>query len=302
MITVKLQGGLGNQMFQYALGRSLADQNKTELYLDLTFLLDRSPRPNFVFRNFDLTLFDLDYRLTRLSQLAIKFPLLANSCYYLNTVINGVFLKLKILQLQAERTFNFDSTVFNLKPNPYFDGYWQSYKYFLPIISKIKSQFIIKPQFLLDCQQLKNEIRQENSVCVNIRRGDFVNNPNSASFHGFVGLEYYRQAVNLIASKITQPKFYIFSDEIEWCRDNLKDIFDHYPHTYIGHDLAGEKFGNYLDLMMNCSNFIIPNSSFAWWAAYLSANPSKIVIAPKHWFLDPKFNFDDLIPNDWIRI
>ena len=130
---------------------------------------------------------------------------------------------------------------------------------------------------------------------MNVRRGDFVNN----DFHGTMGLDYYLKSLDVLNSKLdAELKIFVFSDDIEWCIDNLK--FD-YATEFIGHSYKGVKFSSYLYLMQACKYFIIPNSSFAWWAAFLSDYSNKIVIAPKNWF-NNDLNTSDLIPDSWIRI
>ena len=136
-------------------------------------------------------------------------------------------------------------------------------------------------------------------VSINVRRGDFVQHSVSSSFHGFRGLEYIYDAVNLIKSKVDKPHFYVFSDDIEWCAENIKTDD---PLTIVDHTHAGKKFADYLHLMKECKHFIIPNSSFAWWAAWLSENHAKIVIAPKKWLNDSAIDTSDVTPAGWYRI
>jgi hypothetical protein len=116
-------------------------------------------------------------------------------------------------------------------------------------------------------------------------------------FHGVMGNDYIMRAVDIIESKIENPTYFIFSDDVEWCKENihLKNM------KIVDHSYAGEKFNYYLQLMISCKHFIIPNSSFAWWSAWLNTNSDKIVIAPKNWF-NVDIDTSDLIPDNWIRI
>ena len=153
-------------------------------------------------------------------------------------------------------------------------------------------------------QKLAERIRSAESVCVNVRRGDYVSSPSSIEFLGFVGTEYYSESIKIIYARVTNPTVFVFSDEIEWCIDNLR--FD-CPTTFVGHEYAGEKFRDYLYLMSLCKHFIIPNSTFGWWGAWLS-NSKGIVVAPKKWFNATKWfngtdlDTSDLIPAGWIRL
>ena len=115
----------------------------------------------------------------------------------------------------------------------------------------------------------------------------------------FHGSDYFKKAESILKGQIANPVYYVFSDEIEWCERHLK--FDK-ETVFVSHDYAGQKFQDYLRLMTSCNHYIIPNSSFAWWAVWFNMNKDKIVIAPKMWFNDPSLNTTDLTPASWIRI
>ena len=139
-----------------------------------------------------------------------------------------------------------------------------------------------------------DDIQNSNSILINIRRTDYLN----TSFHGVFGSDFVNDAVAMIKEKVENPKFFIFSDDVDWCRDNL-----HVENSVlVDHTYAGKKFETYLQLMVNCKHFIIPNSTFAWWAAWLCNNPNKIVIAPQKWFAQNTPT--DIIYDEmgWIRI
>jgi glycosyltransferase involved in cell wall biosynthesis/predicted SAM-dependent methyltransferase len=277
-VAVKLQGGLGNQMFQYATGLALARRTGSRLTLDLSFLLDRSPRANFTYRDFDLDLFQLPADCTVVKKLPLE--------------------EASRLSLQTEKHFHYDSAFASFETNTYLDGYWQSPRYFESIADEIRRTFTTF-QTPPDSkhQELALQIRSCPSVCLNVRRADFVNNPTANSFHGVCGEDYFRQAVHVLRARVPNAHFFIFSDDVEWCRN--ADLVDGAPATIVSHDYAGDRFGSYLKLMMTCQHFIIPNSTFGWWAAYLGQAPDKIVIAPTPWFSDLSKEFADLLPSDW---
>jgi hypothetical protein len=112
-------------------------------------------------------------------------------------------------------------------------------------------------------------------------------------------MDYFSQAVEIIVSRVISPVFFVFSDDINWCHQNIRI---NYPLHIISHEYAGEKFADYLKLMTLCKHYIIPNSTFAWWGAWLNPDPEKIVIAPKQWFKDSTMNSKDLVPDRWIKI
>jgi len=183
----------------------------------------------------------------------------------------------------------------NIDKNVLLLGQWQSYLYFDEV--ELRRHFNFKDNIEnsdIYTKHLLAKIRNSNSVMLNIRRTDYLNN----DFHGVIGLDYINKSVEIISSKVNQPEFFIFSDDIEWCSQNinLKNM------TIVDHKYKGYKFSYYLQLMSNCKHFIIPNSTFAWWSAWLNTNTDKIVISPKRWFNREDINTNDLIPDNWIRI
>lgn len=298
MITVKLQGGLGNQMFQYALGRVLAERNKDRLQLDLTFLLDRTPKRDFIFRDYDLDIFQASPHLTLLSRIATKFPI-PFLLYLVSRLITTLKAAFALQKYVTERSLTFHPEVLHATGNIYLDGYWQSEKYFRGFEDLLRRDFCLKDVPSDDVSQMQLQISSTTSVCVNVRRGDLVTLPRSARIHGFVGPEYYRRGIEAIATRFKDIRIFVTSDEIEWCIQNLR--FD-FPTVYLGHKYEGRKFGDYLRLMSACRHFLIPNSSFAWWAAWLGRADDKIVITPIAWFKEKTLSSSDLIPEDWIAI
>lgn len=290
MVIVRLKGGMGNQMFQYAAGRALAAQHGAVLGLDPGYLLDRTPRKGFTFREYDLDVFTVDALL--LEQKDIPF---------VHRYFFGAFGKLldilkRILKLKGvERSFSFNTDFFSFGPNAYLDGYWQSPKYFERITATIRADFTLRKPLALAAAALRDEIAQAESVCVHIRRGDFVGN----ALHDTFDKNYYAEALAYIASKRPIGTVHVFSDDIEWCRENISFP---YPTQYVGMEHAGAKGEGHLALMSACKHFVIANSSFSWWAAWLAINPDKIVVAPKRWFADPSIDTSDLIPETWVRL
>ncbi|HEY4248057.1 MAG TPA: alpha-1,2-fucosyltransferase [Lacunisphaera sp.] len=195
--------------------------------------------------------------------------------------------------------FEFDPKILQLKGELYLDGYWQSPKYFEEIAGQLRREFTVRPELTRPDSGIADLIRNTQAVSVNVRRADFVTNPEAANFHGVMGVEYYRLAEKLIAERVSRPHFFVNSDDIVWCRRNLK--FDH-PVTFFGEEDSGHKFANQFWLMSLCRHYVIPNSTFAWWTAWLNPNPDKVVVAPKRWLAANNINSADLIPESWIRV
>ncbi len=297
MIIVQLLGGMGNQMFQYALGKHLSIKNNAALKLDTSTLLDWAPGRHLVNRSFDLDIFNINI------EIATKKDISRYSTQLMTRPEKVIFhlkRKLNINPAYKEKAFNYDEAVLQLKDDQYLAGLWQSYKYFEEIDTQIRSDFQVKEPISNNSAEIEQQIKQTNSVCINIRRTDYVSVKQTADVLGFIGLEYYRDAIGLLKNKITDLNIFVFSDDIEWCKQNLNT--GTIPITYVDHSHAGKKFGDYFQLMQACKHFIIPNSTFAWWAAWLNTSKNKIVIAPKKWMNDTSINTKDLVPASWIRI
>jgi hypothetical protein len=293
MVIVKLMGGLGNQMFQYALGRSLSLHHNVDFKMDTSFLLDRTPRSkDIVIRDYDLSIFNIVENFATAAEVQrLKKKVLNNKRVDLLTKkilgINRTYIK--------EPHFHFCPEIFSQGPNIYLDGYWQTEKYFLNCKEAIRNDFTFRKPPGKNILELLNKINECNAVCVNVRRGDFLVN----SYHGAISTDYYERGASIVREKISNVHFFVFSDDIEWCQQNLK-LPD--TTTYVTHEYAGGKFSDYLRLMIHCKHFIIPNSTFGWWSAWLNNNDDKIVIAPEKWFGSGPKDTQDIIPDDWIKI
>lgn len=290
MIIVKLQGGLGNQMFQYATARAVAERNKTDLGIDISWF-DRY-KNNLVSRKYVLHNFNISGRLLKTG---IFYRILSKLVFLedLRPIQKRYYIKEKKL-------FQFDSEILNVSKNVYVDGYWQNEKYFKGIEGIIKKEFTLKnlssPLFC----KLSNEMVNSKSVSIHIRRGDYIHSKETNKVHGVCSLNYYNQAIKIINGSVKDPTFFVFSDEIDWAKNNLKL---NYPTFFVSNKLM--KDGEELILMSKCRHNIIANSSFSWWGAWLSENPHKIVIAPKQWFSKERMKKrgeSNIIPKDWITI
>jgi hypothetical protein len=299
MIKVILRGGLGNQMFQYALGVALAEKNKVPLVIDTTLLNDRLPRKEITFRKFDLDIFGIQPKLSFFSKLSQAMP------------IPGLWVLLdmtsdKILQIFGMREkineaheYEFDDHVLESGKNSTLWGLWQSESYFAEYRKKIFALFQFKYPLEGEAKKIGEVIVHSNSVSIHVRRGDYVTHKSVLNTLGSVGIPYYQRAADYMAEHIENPHFFIFSNDIDWCKENLKLSF---PATYLGDDTAGPKASFHLELMSLCKNNIIANSTFSWWGAWLNRNPKKIVIAPEKWRAAGSRGKDDIIPDAWIKL
>ena len=178
------------------------------------------------------------------------------------------------------------------------DGFWQSDKYFLKYESEIRKDFSF-PSFTDRVNiNLLSEIINSNSVSIHIRRGDYIQMNSAIESHPLCSIKYYQSAISKIKEIIEKPKFYFFSDDIEWVKNQFFSVEN---AIFVNHNKGKDSYKD-MQLMANCKHNIIANSSFSWWGAWLNPNPKKIVIAPKNWFKDTSIDTSDLIPSTWIRL
>lgn len=285
MIIARLQGGLGNQMFQYAAARALAHRIGSPFKLESLTSLQKDKQRSIALRdlhtNFDMA----DRREIR------KFVSLPGLYRH-----NPALLSKLGRHIYREPHFHFDPHFFSLTAPVFLDGYWQSPKYFADIEKEIRQEFTIRPERIRNVEEQAREMRERPSVSVHIRRGDFLR-PKIKSYHGVMSAFYFEKAIGIIREKLPEMYIYFFSDDMDWVKQNL--VVNKNSEFISGQGrTAIEDFY----LMSQCRHNIIANSSFSWWAAYLNTNPDKIVIGPQKWFAVSGINTDDLMPTDWQRI
>lgn len=279
MIVTKIGGGLGNQLFQYAMAKKLALTHKTDVLLDI------SAYKTYKLHEYSLGHFQIpQHFFTPPSKLKKIWNLFRQNNKYFPFV------------LCLEKKATFDPSILDSPDNIYMHGYWGSEKYFKDIRRELLSDLDLKEPLSQHENELCLKIKSVNAVCVHVRRGNFVNNPQTAATHGTCSIEYYQDAVKKMQAILNNPVFYVFSNDIAWAKENLSFID---PVFFIG----GDESSNYKDfhLMRSCKHFIIANSTFSWWAAWSSDNPDKQVIAPKKWFANPQISAEPM-PLEWITL
>lgn len=292
MIIVKLIGGLGNQLFQYAAGRCLAHLHGTELKLDRSYL-DADPKGAYIKRDYELGVFQVHASFATPEDVR---PFLKKSG---NKIVRTLSRKLPILfdkLYVAESGHAYHKEFMSYPADTYLDGFWQSELYFKQAEKVIRKELTFKdPASGLNAELLE-KIKRVNAVSLHVRRADYVADKNTSNYHGTCSPDYYKKAIEAIAEKHGEIELYIFSDDIEWCRENMKPAF---PHHYVGHN-SGKNSYEDMRLMSSCRHNIIANSSFSWWGAWLNANENKTVVAPEKWFTNAVN--PDIYPDNWIRI
>ena len=294
MVIVKIWGGLGNQMFQYATAKAVALKYGVDLKLDISHYDKQNE--NETAREFRLNIFpSINAEIASAAEVKKCKTIFSNALFnsiYRN--VNKHFPRLNSNYL-IERKKGYEAISINAATNTYLEGYWQSEEYFKTDRVQIINQFNLDHLQHINSLALKvNEITCTNAVSVHVRRGDYVSNSQANAYHGVCSLEYYESAIKMLIGKLVDPiKFYVFSDDISWCKENLRFTSE---HEYVS---TTEDFHD-LYLMSKCKHNIIANSSFSWWAAWLNRDDKKIVVAPKTWFADEESN--NIVPGAWLKV
>lgn len=282
MVVSTLIGGLGNQMFQYAAGRALALRQGTRLRLDLGWL--ENPPTGVTPRRFELDCFQIQ----------------AQTCsVYPRTRREHVRELLGLSpRVRREEMFRFDPGVLHLSGDVRLVGYWVDERYFLDAATQIREDFgFCEPPDERNAA-LANQIQGSRSpVSVHVRRGDYVADPRIGAFHGSLSSDYYAAATGHIRATIDEPRFYVFSDDPDWCRAHL-DLGE--PAVYVDHNR--DRGWEDLRLMTLCAHHVIANSSFSWWGAWLGSHPDKVVVAPRRWIADETIDTSHVVPADWVTL
>jgi len=292
MLINKLKGGLGNQMFQYATGFALAQKNNTVQKIDIT-TFDNASRDTR--RKFGLNVFKITSPVA-LSEEIKKVRNQYGPIPKFLSLINQKVFKQYYTDFHPE-FLNKISEKLNHKKDVYIDGNFQSEKNFTEFAPLICQEFTFKKEFFDDhVKQLAEVIQKENSVSIHIRRGDYVYDKKTNKYHGVCLIEYYEKAIKLIKEKISNPVFYIFTDDDKWVTENFKII------PYINVSQKHLKDHEEMFLMSQCQHNIVANSSFSWWGAWLNKNSAKIVIAPRKWVNKKPNPHPNIIPETWLKI
>lgn len=292
MVISQVIGGLGNQMFQYAVGRALSLKKSEELKLDVSGFAHYGLHHGFELQR----VFNCPAELADKSDVCgvlgwQSWPLVSR------IVSRPRYAVLRRNGFIVEPNFQYWPDINQAPQDCYLVGYWQSEKYFIDNASTIRSDFIFRPPLDTRNKELAAAIGEADAASLHIRRGDYVKNPQTYAVHGVCSLDYYCAAVKYIAERVHSPHFFVFSDDIAWARENLKISF---PCQFIGHN---QGINSYIDmqLMSLCKHHIIANSSFSWWGAWLNPSLAKIVVAPEKWFADGSA-VDDLFPQGWVKL
>lgn len=291
-VTVRLQGGMGNQMFQYAAGRCTAERLQAPLVLDLSWFQAVRKQPGVTQRTYALDVFKIQAELQQ------RLDWISAAPHLVQRVAMSIRHRLGRDNVYRKVPDAFDPEFVRLRAPVTLEGYFQSELYFLPIAHEIRETFRRRGPITADSNGILHQIERATSVAVHVRRGDYVTNPAAAGFHGTCDLNYYSAALGHLASELGDFRAFVFTDDPTWARENLN--FD--VETTVLPGPGARPDHEDLWLMAACHSFVIANSSFSWWGAWLGEQDGKRVVAPKRWFTDPARESDSLVPTSWIRM
>jgi hypothetical protein len=289
---VKIYGGLGNQMFQYAFARALAARTGDEVYLDSSALDSDAVHNGYELgRVFGVGLPEAPRAaVDRLSDRPTSL---------LGRLRRKYFTKATHF---IDRKFAFQGELFDLPGDRYFDGYWQSEKYFKDIEEDLRREFAFKLPLSSRNQELLRELPRP-IASLHVRRGDYLKYPEL----DICGPEYYEKAVTETTARGGAASFMLLSDDMEYCKKTID--LGKLPAVYVDWNGGADAWQD-MALMASCDSHIIANSSFSWWGAWLDPNPRKLVVAPSVWNRRQlgskdryyRFSFDDVVPEAWLRV
>jgi hypothetical protein len=287
-IISRLECGLGNQLFQYAAGRAVSLRLGCPLHLDTRWY------QNFK-RPFELDAFRIEATVVgRLEAFRVRLstgPRIKPLRSALNALLPGL-----ILPSLVDAEAGYDPRLAEVDRSVYLHGFWQSPRYFETIREQLLEELAFKRAPDAENQNTLDAIAATNAVAVHVRRGDYLRSDVGLLY--FCGLDYYRAAIDIVRSRLASPHLFVFSDDPDWAAANIKSDL---PVTLVRHN-TGRRNIEDLRLMKACRHFIIANSTFSWWGAWLSTHANQLVICPERWFSQPHPSEKDLIPPEWMRV
>ncbi len=286
MIIVKIWGGLGNQLFQYSFGKYLAAILGAEVKYDIQVT---NTLNSFTQRDLAISFFNVEMPLATQAEVNQKK-------YFSNIYLARLERKiaqhfpalLKTHVVEPNEPSAFDQV--QVRDNCYYEGYWQAFKYLQPVDDLIRRHCTLAQPSGQAVADMLAQITTSNSVSIHVRRGDYLNH----KYLPACSMSYYQKAMPVFTKAVDDTKFFIFTDDIAWCREN----FTGPQYVFV----TGNQHFEDMYLMSNCRHNIIANSTFSWWGAWLNSNPEKIVVAPELWHTKQVHKTSDLLPESWIKI
>ena len=298
MIISRIEGGLGNQMFQYAYGLYAASVHKTELKLDLSpyvggpqhgFLLNRFAIQATAVDDAERANIPLQYRNSGDRQNA-KLGILDRA-----TSFFGVGSQLKRVK---EKPFGFQNKYLQVADGSYLVGNWQSERFFRGVEADLRNHFQLRTTPGSESQEVAQRIAGCRSLALHIRRGDYLTNSSAAAIYEHLSLDYYRACADRFAGEGPELQVFVFSNDIPWCQEKLNLPWKTH---YVGHNTA-ETAHEDMWLISLAAGVAIANSTFSWWAAWLNRRNHAKIYAPSQWFRPGTLNAGSILCESWSQV
>lgn len=309
-VVVRCQGGIGNQMFQYALYLSLQNKRRC-VFLDTEEYKDASNREFQLIKAFKLEIKQFQYpviisSISNILDICMRANGLSRLFNILNKILDVFLRKGKRLYWSTYKNIHdrqpIDiASVENIR-RLYLNGYWQSSRYFRSAESRLRNAFVFSMPNDRQIETILKTINKSESISIHVRRGDYENNPRFNKIYGGIcTVNYYRKAIEYFRQRFHDARFFIFSDDIEWV--STSGLLDGMKQCERVH-FQGSPNWTDMFLMSKCKHNIIANSSYSWWAAWLNDNPDKAVIAPRKWvnegWAESLSDLSGIYESDWI--
>lgn len=276
MVIVEVTGGLGNQMFQYALYRQLQCMGKT-VKLDLSFYHTRQ-----TLRKFELDVFCVPYEVATKEEIRRLRGYTTDASRLEKALTTRVYRKPNVYTENLDE--GFQPVVFE-QDHVYLSGYWQNENYFQNIREQLLQDFCFPSGCHIQNSELLSQMQCRCSVSIHVRRGDYLESANSRLYSGICTMDYYRNAVSYMKAHLQDPYFYIFTDDLEWAKGEFAG-----EDMLVVEHIQGKPDYTDMFLMSKCKAHIIANSTFSWWGAWLDEKEDKLVISPSKWLNNHQVN------------
>lgn len=268
MRTVKIIGGLGNQLFQYALLIGLKESFQEDIYVDISGFKD----------------YNLHNGLELESIFNIKLNVANGAPFLARKLTLSRYIKQYLSFLCGRCQFEYPDfryieDIYKDCNKNYYAGYWHHFKYVEPFRDKLLDEYTFPPFTNNENLEVAKTMMKEISVGLHVRRGDYL---NEKQYQGICSLDYYKRAIEIISKRCGKVAYYVFSNDEQWCRENLSVLFGESKVTYVNWNKGKYSYCD-MQLMTYCKGLVIANSSFSWWGAFLNQQENKFVIAPKRW-------------------
>lgn len=291
MIIVKLSGGVGNQLFQYAAARRLSLKRHVALKFDVSGFASEANR-RYALHTFQVKGIIASRREIEGATQEWIPGRRHQPAIWLERY--GVYV---LPRLYKHLDPSFMPELLNASARAYLEGYWQSEHYFYDCQDVLRKELQFQRAWRPEILSIAESCRTSRSVSLHVRRGDYLANAANLATHGLCSLEYYQQALQWLMARGTYDRLVVFSDDPSWAASALKaDV-----PIMIASNHTLDEFED-LFLMTQCTAHVIANSSFSWWGAWLSASPSDCIVGPARWFADTKLDASTIMPASWVKL